>query len=212
MTDHDLIRFLDAQDQIYGQVIEELTKGRAIITGESGQRTLTRYRLEEYVADCVILLDNRVQDQLSTRRLRVVKYRGSAHGTNEYPFIIDEQGITVMQMDSRTMLRFTLHGDFWRPCDVRSTPEGGHCRPTVGWPLSAQKQTSRDAVCFFGRIADIDRRCRYVRQMTIPTRRRRGLARPAVRRSVQPVTGLPRIARVQAARARGSRLRPSRRS
>jgi circadian clock protein KaiC len=72
----------------------------AIITGERGDGTLTRYGLEEYVADCVILLDNRVHDQLSIRRLRVVKYRGSAHGTNEYPFIIDEQGITVMPVTS----------------------------------------------------------------------------------------------------------------
>lgn len=72
----------------------------AIITGERGEGTLTRYGLEEYVADCVILLDNRVQDQLSTRRLRIVKYRGSAHGTNEYPFIIDEQGVTVMPITS----------------------------------------------------------------------------------------------------------------
>ncbi|MFZ3350090.1 MAG: circadian clock protein KaiC [Xanthobacteraceae bacterium] len=72
----------------------------AIITAERGEGTLTRYGLEEYVADCVILLDNRVNDQLSTRRLRVVKYRGSAHGTNEYPFIIDEQGITVMPITS----------------------------------------------------------------------------------------------------------------
>jgi circadian clock protein KaiC len=72
----------------------------AIITGERGEGALTRYGLEEYVADCVILLDNRVHDQLSTRRLRVVKYRGSAHGTNEYPFIIDEQGITVMPITS----------------------------------------------------------------------------------------------------------------
>jgi circadian clock protein KaiC len=72
----------------------------AIITGERGEGTLTRHGLEEYVADCVILLDNRVHDQLSTRRLRIVKYRGSAHGTNEYPFIIDEQGITVMPITS----------------------------------------------------------------------------------------------------------------
>ena len=72
----------------------------AIITGERGEGSLTRYGLEEYVADCVILLDNRVHDQLSTRRLRIVKYRGSAHGTNEYPFIIDEQGITVMPITS----------------------------------------------------------------------------------------------------------------
>jgi circadian clock protein KaiC len=72
----------------------------AIITGERGDGALTRYGLEEYVADCVILLDNRVHDQLSTRRLRVVKYRGSPHGTNEYPFIIDEEGITVMPITS----------------------------------------------------------------------------------------------------------------
>jgi circadian clock protein KaiC len=72
----------------------------AIITGERGEGTLTRYGLEEYVADCVILLDNRVHDQLSTRRLRIVKYRGSAHGTNEYPFLIDEEGITVMPITS----------------------------------------------------------------------------------------------------------------
>jgi circadian clock protein KaiC len=72
----------------------------AIITGERGEGSLTRHGLEEYVADCVILLDNRVHDQLSTRRLRIVKYRGSAHGTNEYPFIINEQGITVMPITS----------------------------------------------------------------------------------------------------------------
>lgn len=77
------------------------TKGvTAIITGERGDGALTRHGLEEYVADCVILLDNRVHEQLSTRRLRIMKYRGSAHGTNEYPFIIDEDGITVMPVTS----------------------------------------------------------------------------------------------------------------
>jgi circadian clock protein KaiC len=72
----------------------------AIITAERGEGALTRYGLEEYVADCVILLDNRVNDQLATRRLRIVKYRGSAHGTNEYPFILDEEGVTVMPITS----------------------------------------------------------------------------------------------------------------
>jgi circadian clock protein KaiC len=72
----------------------------AIVTGERGDGTLTRHGLEEYVADCVILLDNRIEDQLSTRRLRLVKYRGSAHGTNEYPFIIDHAGIVVMPITS----------------------------------------------------------------------------------------------------------------
>jgi len=72
----------------------------AIITGERGEGQLTRHGLEEYVSDCVILLDNRVHDHITTRRLRVVKYRGSTHGTNEYPFLIDEQGISVMPVTS----------------------------------------------------------------------------------------------------------------
>jgi circadian clock protein KaiC len=72
----------------------------AIVTGERGGGTLTRQGLEEYVSDCVILLDHRVADQVSTRRLRIVKYRGSAHGTNEYPFLIDEDGISVMPITS----------------------------------------------------------------------------------------------------------------
>jgi circadian clock protein KaiC len=73
----------------------------ALITGEQGQGTLTRHGLEEYVSDCVILLDNRVVDQVTTRRLRIVKFRGSAHGTNEYPFLMDDQGITVVPLSSR---------------------------------------------------------------------------------------------------------------
>jgi circadian clock protein KaiC len=72
----------------------------AIITGERGEGKLTRQGLEEYVSDCVILLDNRVENQISTRRLRVVKYRGSVHGTNEYPFLIDEDGISVLPVTS----------------------------------------------------------------------------------------------------------------
>ncbi len=68
----------------------------AVITGERGEGSLTRQGLEEYVSDAVILLDHRVTDQISTRRLRVVKYRGSAHGTNEYPFLIDETGLAVL--------------------------------------------------------------------------------------------------------------------
>jgi circadian clock protein KaiC len=71
-----------------------------VITGERGEGTLTRYGLEEYVSDCVILVDHRVIDQVSTRRLRVVKYRGSVHGTNEYPFLIDEDGISILPITS----------------------------------------------------------------------------------------------------------------
>ena len=72
----------------------------AIITGERGDETLTRQGLEEYVSDCVIMLDHRVTDQNSTRRLRVVKYRGSIHGTNEYPFLIDENGFSILPVTS----------------------------------------------------------------------------------------------------------------
>lgn len=71
-----------------------------IITGERGNGTYTRHGLEEYVSDCVVVLDHRVVNQTSTRRLRVVKYRGSAHGTNEYPFLIDESGFTVLPITS----------------------------------------------------------------------------------------------------------------
>jgi circadian clock protein KaiC len=70
----------------------------AIITAESGDAKLTRQGIEEYVADCVILLDHRVQDQSSIRRLRVVKYRGTAHGTSEYPFLIEKHGISVLPL------------------------------------------------------------------------------------------------------------------
>jgi circadian clock protein KaiC len=72
----------------------------AVVTGERGEGALTREGLEEYISDCVILLDNRVEQQLSTRRLRIVKYRGALHGTNEYPFLIDESGISVVPVTS----------------------------------------------------------------------------------------------------------------
>ncbi len=72
----------------------------AVITGERGSQMLTRYGLEEYVADCVVVLDHRVDEQVSTRRLRVVKYRGSAHGTNEYPFLIGSDGLSVLPITS----------------------------------------------------------------------------------------------------------------
>jgi circadian clock protein KaiC len=72
----------------------------AVITGERGEGSLTRQGLEEYVSDAVILLDHRVVEQVSTRRLRIVKYRGSSHGTNEYPFLIDEDGMAVLPVTS----------------------------------------------------------------------------------------------------------------
>ena len=72
----------------------------AVVTGEAGEHTLTRHGLEEYIADCVIALDHRVTEQISTRRLRVIKYRGTSHGTDEYPFLIDREGISVVPITS----------------------------------------------------------------------------------------------------------------
>lgn len=86
----------------------------AVITGERGESSLTRQGLEEYVSDCVILLDFRVVEQIATRRLRIVKYRGSTHGTNEYPFLIDENGVSVIPITS-------LQLDYKSPTEIVST-------------------------------------------------------------------------------------------
>lgn len=76
-------------------------KVTAIVTGETGQNGLyTRHGLEEYISDCIILLDNRVKEEMATRRVRIIKYRGSAHGTSEYPFVIDNQGLSVIPITS----------------------------------------------------------------------------------------------------------------
>lgn len=72
----------------------------AVVTAEQGEGTLTRYGLEEYVSDCVILLDHRIREQISTRRVRIVKYRGTSHGADEYPFLIEETGISVLPITS----------------------------------------------------------------------------------------------------------------
>jgi circadian clock protein KaiC len=86
----------------------------AVITGERGDKSLTKQGLEEYVSDCVIFLDFRVIEQIATRRLRIVKYRGSTHGTNEYPFLIDETGISVIPITS-------LKLDYKSPTEIIST-------------------------------------------------------------------------------------------
>ncbi len=71
-----------------------------IITGEPGPDSYTRHGLEEYISDCIVFLDNRVNEQLSIRRIRIIKYRGSNHGTNEYPFVIDKDGLSVIPITS----------------------------------------------------------------------------------------------------------------
>ena len=82
----------------------------AVVTGEAGEHTLTRHGLEEYIADCVIALDHRVTEQISTRRLRIVKYRGTSHGTDEYPFLIDREGISVVPVTSLALAHKALDG------------------------------------------------------------------------------------------------------
>jgi circadian clock protein KaiC len=72
----------------------------AIVIGEPGQDAYTRHGLEEYISDCIVFLDNRVQEQIAVRRIRVIKYRGSSHGTNEYPFVIDKTGLSVIPITS----------------------------------------------------------------------------------------------------------------
>ncbi len=120
----------------------------AIITGERGDGALTRHGLEEYISDCVILLDHRVLDQITTRRLRVVKYRGSSHGTNEYPFLIDTDGISVLPVTSSGIDRpvsdevistgvagldaMLRNGGFYRGASVLLSGVAGTGKTTIG--------------------------------------------------------------------------------
>ncbi|WP_428483576.1 circadian clock protein KaiC [Rhodopila sp.] len=120
----------------------------AIVTGERGEGHFTRFGLEEYVSDCVVLLDNRVEDQITTRRLRVVKYRGSAHGTNEYPFLIDVQGISVLPVTSSGLTRpvtsdivssgisgldaMLRNGGFYRGSSILLSGVAGTGKTTIG--------------------------------------------------------------------------------
>jgi circadian clock protein KaiC len=117
-----------------------------VITAERGVNTMTRYGLEEYVADCVILLDTQMIDQIATRRMRIIKYRGSKHGANEYPFLIDETGVTVMPITSMGLLHKTsseriptgierldtmLNGGFYRGSSILVTGTPGTGKSSV---------------------------------------------------------------------------------
>ena len=119
----------------------------AVITCERGEGTLTRYGLEEYVADWVILLDNRIDKQISTRRMRIIKYRGTSHGTNEYPFFIDAKGFSVLPITSiglnhkastqrissgNTRLDNMLGGKgFYRGCSILVSGSAGTGKSTI---------------------------------------------------------------------------------
>ncbi len=142
------------------------TKGvTAIITGERGEATLTRQGLEEYVSDCVIVLDHRVIEQVSTRRLRIVKYRGSTHGTNEYPFLIDEEGISVLPITSLKLdnevssdiistgvpgLNEMFHGGgFYRGSNILVSGTAGTAKTTVACYFANEQCEKNEKTIYF---------------------------------------------------------------
>jgi len=137
----------------------------AIITGERGESTLTRQGLEEYVSDCVILLDHRVIEQVSTRRLRIVKYRGSTHGTNEYPFLIDEDGISVLPITSLKLDNEVSSevistgvpglnamfdgGGFYRGSNILVSGTAGTAKTTVGCYFANEQCKNNEKTIYF---------------------------------------------------------------
>ncbi|MCD6019334.1 MAG: KaiC-like protein [Bacteroidetes bacterium] len=137
----------------------------AIITGERGEATLTRQGLEEYVSDCVILLDHRVIEQVSTRRLRIVKYRGSTHGTNEYPFLIDENGISVLPITSLKLdnevssdvvstgvpglNEMFKSGGFYRGSNILISGTAGTAKTTIAAYFANEQCRKKERVLYF---------------------------------------------------------------
>ena len=135
----------------------------AVITGERGEKTLTRHGLEEYVADCVMVLDHRLADQIATRRMRILKYRGSLHGADEYPFLIDEQGFSVLPITS-LMLQHTastervssgiapldtmLDGGFYRGSSVLISGTAGTGKTSVVASFARQSCRQGERVLF----------------------------------------------------------------
>jgi circadian clock protein KaiC len=134
-----------------------------VITGERGETSLTRHGLEEYVSDCVILLDLRVQDQISTRRLRVVKYRGARHGTDEYPFLIGDHGISVLTLSSLQLVHEAsterissgnaeldrmLGGGFYRGSSIMVSGGSGTGKTSVAACLACTSNRNERAIYF----------------------------------------------------------------
>ncbi|KFF04178.1 circadian clock protein KaiC [Flavobacterium reichenbachii] len=137
----------------------------AIITGERGEATLTRQGLEEYVSDCVIVLDHRVIEQVSTRRLRIVKYRGSTHGTNEYPFLIDSDGISVLpitslKLDNEVSSEVVLTGvpglndmfyggGFYRGSNILVSGTAGTAKTTIACYFANEQCENKERTIYF---------------------------------------------------------------
>jgi circadian clock protein KaiC len=137
----------------------------AIITGERGEgNSFTRQGLEEYVSDCVILLDHRVINQISTRRLRILKYRGSVHGTNEYPFLIDEDGIAVLPVTSLKLEKDVSTDRVSSGIPALDRMLGGHGFFKGGSILvsgTAGTGKTSIAACFANKTCNDNKRCIY---------------------------------------------------
>ncbi|MFL5284318.1 MAG: circadian clock protein KaiC [Rhodopila sp.] len=158
----------------------------AIITAERGDGQLTRFGLEEYVSDCVITLDNRVEDQITTRRLRVVKYRGSAHGTNEYPFLIDAEGISVLPVTSAGLVRpvsdhvistgipgmdaMLRTGGFYRGSSILISGVAGTGKTTIGAHFVDAACRRGERCPFFALEEGAEEICRNIRSIGIDLR------------------------------------------
>ena len=160
----------------------------AVITGERGDGQLTRHGLEEYISDCVILLDNRVIDQITTRRLRVVKYRGSAHGTNEYPFLIDASGISMLPVTSSGIDRpvsnevvstgiagldaMLRNGGFYRGSSILLSGVAGTGKTTIASHFIDAACRRGERCMFFAFEESAEEICRNVRSVGLDLRRR----------------------------------------
>ena len=149
----------------------------AVVTTERGINTLTRHGFEEYIADCVIVLDNRIESQLATRRLRIVKYRGSAHGSDEYPFVLDRYGFSVIPVTSASLayqvssermssgiesLDAMISGGFFRGSSVLVSGTSGTGKSSVAAQMA-------DAACRRGK------RCLYVAHEESPDQMERNM-------------------------------------
>ena len=136
----------------------------AVITCERGDGTLTRHGLEEYVSDCVILLDHRVADQLSTRRMRIVKYRGSGHGMDEYPFLVSDHGISVVPMSSMGLTHTASDERISSGVSALDTMLGGgiYRGSTVMVTGTAGTGKTSLAAAFARSVADAGEGCLYI--------------------------------------------------
>jgi circadian clock protein KaiC len=158
----------------------------AIITGERGESSLTRQGLEEYVSDCVILLDFRVIDQIATRRLRIVKYRGSTHGTNEYPFLIDETGISVLPITSLKLEHKTSSeilsyghagldklfdkGGYYRGSSMLITGSAGTSKTTLASYFALSSCQRKESTLYFSFEESLDQLVRNMMSVSINLR------------------------------------------